>query len=38
MILRGDFDLARRQIPDRVVGAAMPELELEGLPAERKTQ
>src|SRR5579885_3588563 len=30
VILRGDLDLARPLVPNRVVGAAMAELELEG--------
>ena len=34
MILGGDLDLAGRLVADRVVGAAVAELELEGLAAE----
>src|SRR5208283_3247797 len=34
MILGGDLDLAGRYVPDRMVGAAVAELELEGLATE----
>ena len=38
VVLRGDLDALRAQVLDRVVGAAVPELELEGTHAERLRQ
>ena len=35
VVLRRDLDLAGRLVADRVIGAAVAELELEGLGAER---
>ena len=38
VVLRGDLDAAGREVLDRVVGAAVPERELEGLEADRPAQ